>query len=67
VHGVLQFADLATGSELSAACAAQGAAEGVLGISRQAAYQRFGKRSSSPGGRFLEHLLTRLDISHPSG
>jgi hypothetical protein len=43
-HGVLQSADPATGLELSAARAAQAAAEGVLGTSRQAAYQRFGKR-----------------------
>jgi ATP-dependent exoDNAse (exonuclease V) beta subunit len=31
VHGVLQSVDLATGSGLSTACAAQAAAEGVLG------------------------------------
>jgi len=31
VHGVLQTVDLATGAGLSAACAAQAAAEGVLG------------------------------------
>jgi ATP-dependent helicase/nuclease subunit A len=31
VHGVLQFVDLSTGADLSAAAAAQAAAEGVLG------------------------------------